>query len=260
MRFAAFYGTYLNILLVPSFIPSACSAECLYTMVFFNDKKFACESCIKGHRSSACHHTDRPLFEIKKKGRPVSQCPKCRELRQSKKLHSKCTCDHKDDAPLMQPLSSSSTSKPRFIPIIPALPNGLKDAIAASQSSTAPPDSRQRVDSLLNPCNCTDVWKCRCRVSQSANSSAPNVQISDPLGGLATLARAAVMQKSSPDAHSRPSSSAIDPGLHSRPATPANIAFRKRQKKTHEYFGLYSRTGSSSHTIVSNLAFSAFNS
>ena len=33
----------------------------------------------------------------------------------------------------------------RFIPIFPALPNGLKDAIAASQSSTAlPPDSRQR--------------------------------------------------------------------------------------------------------------------
>lgn len=33
----------------------------------------------------------------------------------------------------------------RYIPIIPALPNGLKDAIAASQSSTAlPPDSRQR--------------------------------------------------------------------------------------------------------------------
>jgi Copper fist DNA binding domain len=124
---------------------------------------FCSESCIKGHRSSACHHTDRPLFEIKKKGRPVSQCTKCRELRQSKKLHSKCTCDPKgDDAPLMQPLSTSSGSKcafpshprllfltrfiaRRFIPIIPALPNGLKDVMAASQSSTSlPPGSRQR--------------------------------------------------------------------------------------------------------------------
>jgi len=198
-------------------------------MVFFNNKKFACESCIKGHRSSACHHTDRPLFEIKKKGRPVSQCPKCRELRQSKKLHSKCTCDHKDDAPLMQPLSSSSSSKPRYIPVFPSLPNGLKDVIAASQSSTAlPPDSRQRVDSLLNPCNCTDVWKCRCEVSESANSSVPNVQTSVPLGGLATLARAAVMQNSSSDADSRLSLSTEL--YHSRPATPANIAFRKRQK------------------------------
>ncbi|KAF8203742.1 hypothetical protein BJ912DRAFT_210540 [Pholiota molesta] len=27
-------------------------------MVYVNSKKFACESCIKGHRSSSCHHTD----------------------------------------------------------------------------------------------------------------------------------------------------------------------------------------------------------
>ena len=50
------------------------------------------ESCIKGHRSSNCQHADRPLFEIKKKGRPVSQCEKCRELRKTKRMHSKCTC------------------------------------------------------------------------------------------------------------------------------------------------------------------------
>ncbi|GAW09197.1 ACE transcription factor 2 [Lentinula edodes] len=37
-------------------------------MVFVNSKKFACEACIKGHRSSTCSHTDRPLFEVKKKG------------------------------------------------------------------------------------------------------------------------------------------------------------------------------------------------
>ena len=50
------------------------------------------ESCIKGHRSSSCAHTDRPLYEIKKKGRPVSQCERCRELRSTKRVHSKCTC------------------------------------------------------------------------------------------------------------------------------------------------------------------------
>ena len=60
----------------------------------------------------------------------------------------------------------------------------------------------------------------------------PNVQISVPLDGLATLTRAAVMEDSSLDADSRPSSSTIETGLHhSRPATPANIAFRKRQKQ-----------------------------
>jgi len=194
--------------------------ECLFSMVYVDNKKFACASCIKGHRSSACNHADRPLFEVKKKGRPVSQCTKCRELRQSKKLHSKCTCDHKgDDAPLMQPLSTSPGSKPRrFIPIIPALPNGLKDVIAASQSSTSlTPDSRKRVDSLLNP--------------SSASSSVPSVQNLVPSGDLVTLARAAAMESSSPDADSGPSSNTIDSSRHhSRPATPANIALRKRQK------------------------------
>ncbi|KAH9964530.1 copper fist DNA binding domain-containing protein, partial [Russula dissimulans] len=60
--------------------------------VFINSQKFACESCIKGHRSSSCTHTDRPLYEIKKKGRPVSQCERCRQLRNTKRVHSKCTC------------------------------------------------------------------------------------------------------------------------------------------------------------------------
>ncbi|KAI0706185.1 copper fist DNA binding domain-containing protein, partial [Cytidiella melzeri] len=60
--------------------------------VFVNGKKFACESCIKGHRSSSCGHNERPLFEVKKKGRPVSQCEKCRELRKTRRVHSKCIC------------------------------------------------------------------------------------------------------------------------------------------------------------------------
>lgn len=137
-------------------------------MVYVNNKKFACESCIKGHRSSSCHHSDRPLFEIKKKGRPVSQCEKCRELRQSKKVHSKCTCNPKADPASRGEVLASTTSKSRrFIPIVPALPNGLKDILAASQIRTSlPADARQRVDSLLNPCNCRSVWRCNCRPSQ----------------------------------------------------------------------------------------------
>ena len=54
------------------------------------------ETCIKGHRSSACKHTDRPLFEIKKKGRPVTQCEHCRELRKTKQVHVKCLCGVQD--------------------------------------------------------------------------------------------------------------------------------------------------------------------
>ncbi|KAJ7177607.1 copper fist DNA binding domain-containing protein [Mycena filopes] len=64
--------------------------------VLISSKKYACETCIKGHRSSACKHTDRPLFEIKKKGRPVTQCEHCRELRKTKQVHVKCICEAKE--------------------------------------------------------------------------------------------------------------------------------------------------------------------
>ncbi|PFH53462.1 hypothetical protein AMATHDRAFT_137420, partial [Amanita thiersii Skay4041] len=61
------------------------------------------ETCIKGHRSSTCKHTDRPLYEIKKKGRPVTQCEHCRELRKTKQVHVKCICEVKEDTLLSQP-------------------------------------------------------------------------------------------------------------------------------------------------------------
>ncbi|KAL9551787.1 hypothetical protein MBANPS3_004086 [Mucor bainieri] len=56
------------------------------------EKKFACIKCIKGHRSSKCTHDKRELIEIKRKGRPVSQCETCRLLRKTKQVHVKCVC------------------------------------------------------------------------------------------------------------------------------------------------------------------------
>ncbi|KAI0791776.1 hypothetical protein C8Q75DRAFT_53308 [Abortiporus biennis] len=154
-------------------------------MVFINDQKFSCESCIKGHRSSSCHHNDRPLFEVKKKGRPVSQCEKCRELRKTKKVHSKCVCTPKEPVqPTHRPISAKSK---RLIPIAPALPNGLRDAFAnREESSSAPPCAP--VDSLLNPCKCKDVWSCKCRSSQAAVSP-----FNEGTNGLAALANAAAL-------------------------------------------------------------------
>ncbi|CDH56852.1 predicted protein [Lichtheimia corymbifera JMRC:FSU:9682] len=58
-------------------------------------RKYACITCIKGHRSSKCEHTHRSLIEIKRKGRPLSQCNTCRELRVKKKMHIKCSCGNK---------------------------------------------------------------------------------------------------------------------------------------------------------------------
>ncbi|KAI8141171.1 copper fist DNA binding domain-containing protein, partial [Fennellomyces sp. T-0311] len=60
--------------------------------VFYDGVKFACLSCIRGHRSSNCNHVDRPLLEVRKKGRPVSQCAYCRDLRKTKQIHAKCVC------------------------------------------------------------------------------------------------------------------------------------------------------------------------
>ncbi|KAJ7356667.1 hypothetical protein DFH08DRAFT_735614 [Mycena albidolilacea] len=196
-------------------------------MVFVNNKKFACESCIKGHRSSSCHHTDRPLFEIKKKGRPVSQCEKCRQLRQSRRVHSKCNCPQ-DEAPSRGLLLPSSSSKSRrYIPIVPALPNGLRDVLPVSSTSSVPPDSRQRVDSLLNPCNCRSVWKCKCRAANSAPSSRPAAEA----GGLATLARAAALCCNAPSAAAPQKDAAPSPPKRqtSRPHSP-NHGAHKRPK------------------------------
>ncbi|KAG8923276.1 hypothetical protein FRC02_011240 [Tulasnella sp. 418] len=76
-------------------------------MVFLGDKKFACATCIKGHRSSTCTHTTRPLFEIRAKGRPVSQCEHCRELRKTKQVHVKCECDSRPSIQRSAPPPSS---------------------------------------------------------------------------------------------------------------------------------------------------------
>ncbi|OAD00617.1 copper fist DNA-binding transcription factor, partial [Mucor lusitanicus CBS 277.49] len=46
-----------------------------------------------GHRATHCKHTDRKLISIKKKGRPATQCKRCRELRVLRQLHVKCDCE-----------------------------------------------------------------------------------------------------------------------------------------------------------------------
>jgi len=53
---------------------------------------FHSNHCIRGHRSTNCTHNDRPLFYIRKKGRPVSQCTQCRALRKNRSLHTRCEC------------------------------------------------------------------------------------------------------------------------------------------------------------------------
>lgn len=157
-------------------------------MVFVNNKKFACESCIKGHRSSSCHHSDRPLFEVKKKGRPVSQCQQCRELRKAKGVHSRCECPCKqgDQAPAVRQLTANAK---RYIAVNPTLPNGLKDVYEKSAPLDPPSDTRAALPTLLNPCTCKDVWTCKCRPSSNVRQNASD----SGLSRLATLANAAAL-------------------------------------------------------------------
>jgi len=163
-------------------------------MVFVNGQKFACESCIKGHRSSSCHHTERPLFEVKKKGRPVSQCEKCRELRKSKRVHSKCDCSSMKDAtePAMRQLSVKSK---RFIPILPALPNGIKDALSQPEASAtiSHVNCGGNVTALLNPCHCKDIWNCKCRKRPGTDTEPSLLSKTGTRSGLAALADAAAL-------------------------------------------------------------------
>ncbi|KAL4804531.1 hypothetical protein BDV18DRAFT_143361 [Aspergillus unguis] len=63
--------------------------------MLIDGEKWACEACVRGHRVSSCHHNDRPLTHINKKGRPVSQCQHCRGLRKSRTTHTKCECGDK---------------------------------------------------------------------------------------------------------------------------------------------------------------------
>lgn len=65
-------------------------------MVYINGQKFACVSCINGHRSSSCNHGDRPLHEIKKKGRPSTHCSHCKDLRKAKHVQARCICGRQD--------------------------------------------------------------------------------------------------------------------------------------------------------------------
>ncbi|KAF2223459.1 E1-E2 ATPase-domain-containing protein [Elsinoe ampelina] len=60
--------------------------------------KWACQSCLKGHRVSGCTHTDRPLQFVPKKGRPVTQCQHCRVERKKRSAHVKCDCGEKSHA------------------------------------------------------------------------------------------------------------------------------------------------------------------
>ncbi|QRV84634.1 metal-binding regulatory protein cuf1 [Ceratobasidium sp. AG-Ba] len=131
-------------------------------MIFVNDKKYACETCIKGHRSSSCQHTERALFEIKKKGRPVTQCDHCRELRKTKQVHVRCSCDSKPDTSVAAPKAPGAKKGSR-LPAEAAYPNGLTPGVAGVATSPAPAKQQHAAT-----CSCGKGESCHCCVPRKA--------------------------------------------------------------------------------------------
>ncbi|KAG8705723.1 hypothetical protein FRC11_008837, partial [Ceratobasidium sp. 423] len=137
-------------------------------MIFVNDKKYACETCIKGHRSSSCQHTDRALFEIKKKGRPVTQCDHCRELRKTKQVHVRCSCDSKPDGTQAPKVPGKKGSR---LPAEAAYPHGLSPSLTGVATSPAPSKSNQTLNQTASTepkCTCGDGQTCHCCVPRKS--------------------------------------------------------------------------------------------
>ncbi|KAJ3842352.1 hypothetical protein F5878DRAFT_607889 [Lentinula raphanica] len=141
-------------------------------MVLIESKKYACETCIKGHRSSACKHTGRALYEIKKKGRPVTQCEHCRELRKTKQVHVKCIC-HKEET-IVGGEQTSGCSKQGVNKMLEsaAFPNGLPKALEASVAGQLLSQGATS-DSDIDSCSCLSGDECHCWTPRKA---APRVR------------------------------------------------------------------------------------
>ncbi|PAV17823.1 ACE1 transcription factor [Pyrrhoderma noxium] len=137
-------------------------------MVFVNDKKYACETCIKGHRSSTCNHTERPLFEIKKKGRPITQCEHCRELRKTKQVHVKCLCEGREDPEAVSHSIPAKKANRKGPPPCAAFPNGiqhLSDSEVSGIISRSKPVQKIEVSPSIS-CTCKSNGTCECCTSR----------------------------------------------------------------------------------------------
>ncbi|WWC71436.1 uncharacterized protein I206_105392 [Kwoniella pini CBS 10737] len=188
-------------------------------MVLINEKKYACEKCIKGHRVSGCTHTDRPLYEIKKKGRPTTQCSHCKDKRKTagSSVHTKCSCGDvktpSTTSAVIQPIANQSNlseqtptlqdvdqdeeiefetrkgqpgSKATF-------PRGFKDVLELAAAANAlaglvkedtPYKVAERsVNALLNPCKCQSGGPCKCCHPKKAERSDQSGDTSPSSGG-----------------------------------------------------------------------------
>ncbi|KAI8880682.1 copper-fist-domain-containing protein [Backusella circina FSU 941] len=110
--------------------------------MLINGEKWACETCIKGHRASHCKHTNRQLIQIKKKGRPSTQCNRCKELRIIRQLHVKCNCSQNSDSSNSDDAKRKDSSNNTTVaPLAPVSTSPLSSCGNTTESITTPTSS-----------------------------------------------------------------------------------------------------------------------
>ncbi|SAM82011.1 uncharacterized protein UBRO_04274 [Ustilago bromivora] len=151
--------------------------------------KYACASCIRGHRTSSCTHKDGskgPLYPIRSKGRPPTQCEICRKKRMESGRHVRCDCIGKKN-----PASTSSTaltstttaSHPQkrgsttnaLAPILPSTTAPTSSRRASDCSEDARPAKRSKVHEVARATQAKNTMPAR-RIS---DTESVDISISD---------------------------------------------------------------------------------
>ncbi|KAI9143669.1 hypothetical protein BKA69DRAFT_1060824 [Paraphysoderma sedebokerense] len=142
-------------------------------MLTFDDLRFACLTCIKGHRSTTCSHSDRTLYEVRKKGRPrsgkvisnndedkvqvklseqiiyLNPETDVEQFKQKYADGTRITYIVKEDKP------KKSKSQEKKTEETSVKPNAKKKSCCSLlESSNSSPKDIISVQNLLNPCNC----------------------------------------------------------------------------------------------------------
>ncbi|GJE98711.1 copper-fist transcription factor [Phanerochaete sordida] len=202
-------------------------------MVLVADKKYACETCIKGHRSSNCKHVDRPLYEIKKKGRPVTQCEHCRELRKTKQVHVKCVCEIKPselgggDAPPPSVVTGTKKASKK-VPASAAFPSGLPEALGASVASKTLSESSDSEHELhSSTCTCKTTGTCNCATPRIATSrskkSSKSPAVADAHDSVPAMAQPAALVVTANSGRNRPVLPRPATSSHNRSSPPRTV-------------------------------------
>ncbi|KAI8889541.1 hypothetical protein K501DRAFT_329039 [Backusella circina FSU 941] len=142
-----------------------------------NGVKHACASCIRGHRVKKCNHVEREMVPIPKRGRQISQCNHCRNLRTTNRTHVKCTCAL-STAP--NPINGCLCE---IIHTCSCVANHLQDTTKPNNDSASPvtpPDTISTTSSSNSPVLLYDFFDLTPSPAVTASVPAPPISSSSP--------------------------------------------------------------------------------